>query len=78
MASCFRKGLLKPLTGARISVMSLGRYRDDEPLLLEPRRSHPGDVLRLTFRAACGSKGLQTKDTLVLDVTEETKGFQGR
>ena len=69
------EGKLEPLKGSHISCMLLGRYRDDAPRLLESWQKRFGDLLKIEFRTAHGSKGLEAEYVFVLNVVQGTKGF---
>lgn len=68
-------GKLSPAKGAHIEVMLLGRYRDDKPGALESWQRRFGDHLKIDFRTAHGSKGLEAEYVFVLNVLEGTRGF---
>jgi len=68
-------GKLTPAKGSHITVMLLGRYRDDKPTALESWQRRFGDKLKIEFRTAHGSKGLEAEYVFVLNVVEGTKGF---
>ncbi|EMR0512949.1 UvrD-helicase domain-containing protein [Stenotrophomonas maltophilia] len=68
-------GKLTPAKGAHITVMLLGRYRDDKPTALESWQRRFGDTLKIEFRTAHGSKGLEAEYVFVLNVVEGTRGF---
>lgn len=68
-------GKLTPARGAHITVMLLGRYRDDKPSALESWQRRFGDRLQIEFRTAHGSKGLEAEYVFVLNVVEGTRGF---
>lgn len=68
-------GKLTPAKGPHITVMLLGRYRDDKPTALESWQRRFGDTLKIEFRTAHGSKGLEAEYVFVLNVAEGTRGF---
>ena len=68
-------GKLVPAKGAHITVMLLGRYRDDSPTALPSWQQRFGDRLAIEFRTAHGSKGLEAEYVFVLNVVEGTRGF---
>jgi len=68
-------GKVTPTKGAHVTVMLLGRYRDDKPAALETWQSRFGDKLKIEFRTAHGSKGLEAEYVFVLNVVEGTRGF---
>jgi len=68
-------GKLMPAKGPHITVMLLGRYRDDKPTALESWQRKFGDKLKIGFRTAHGSKGLEAEYVFVLNVVEGTRGF---
>lgn len=68
-------GKLTPFKGQHITVMLLGRYRDDRPGALEVWQRRFGDKLRIEYRTAHGSKGLESEYVFVLNVVEGTRGF---
>ncbi|MCZ8158426.1 MAG: UvrD-helicase domain-containing protein [Rhizobiaceae bacterium] len=69
------EGKLSPSVGKQISVLILGRYRDDAPVSLESWKKRFGDRLRIEFKTAHGSKGMEAEYVFVLNVTEGTRGF---
>jgi DNA helicase IV len=75
LADYVRTGRVQPLKGGRVSVMLLGRYRNDRPALLERWRAQYGDMLDLEFRTVHSSKGLEAEYVFILNVTEGTRGF---
>ncbi len=75
LADYVRTGRVQPMKGERVSVMLLGRYRNDLPSLMERWRSQCGDVLDVQFRTAHSSKGLEAEYVFVLNVTEGRRGF---
>lgn len=68
-------GKLTPANGSQITVMLLGRYRDDKPHQLNQWQRRFGDRLKIEYRTAHGSKGLEAEYVFVLNVLEGTKGF---
>lgn len=68
-------GKLLPDKGAHITVMLLGRYRDDKPAPLETWQARFGDRLKIEYRTVHGSKGLEAEYVFVLNVVEGTRGF---
>lgn len=68
-------GKLTPAKGPHITVMLLGRYRDDKPTALESWQRRFGDMLKIEFRTAHGSKGLEADYVFVLNIVEGTRGF---
>lgn len=68
-------GKVMPVKGAHITVMLLGRYRDDKPTALVSWQRRFGDKLKIEFRTAHGSKGLEAEYVFVLNVVEGTRGF---
>lgn len=69
------EGKVTPAKGSHITVMLLGRYRDDKPTALESWQRRFGDKLKIEFRTAHGSKGLEAEYVFVLNVVEGTRGF---
>lgn len=69
------EGKLTPLKGTHITIMLLGRYRDDEPRALDSWKRRFGDRLKIEFRTAHGSKGLEAEYVFVLNVIQGTRGF---
>lgn len=69
------EGKLVPLKGTHITIMLLGRYHDDRPLPLDAWQRRFGDRLKIEFRTAHGSKGLEAEYVFVLNVVEGTRGF---
>ncbi len=68
-------GKLTPAKGTHITVMLLGRYRDDRPVALESWQKRFGDRLKIDYYTAHGSKGLEAEYVFVLNVIEGTRGF---
>jgi len=68
-------GKLEPAKGTHITVMLLGRYRDDEPPALSEWKSRFGDRLKIEYKTAHGSKGLEAEYVFVLNVLEGSRGF---
>jgi len=69
------EGKLVPAKGRYVTVMLLGRYNDDRPAALDVWKSRFGDRLKIEFRTAHGSKGLEAEYVFVLNVTQGTRGF---
>lgn len=69
------EGRLMPIKGTHITIMLLGRYNDDRPALLEAWQRRFGDHLKIEFRTAHGSKGLEAEYVFVLNVLQGTRGF---
>jgi DNA helicase-4 len=69
------EGKVAPAKGSHITVMLLGRYRDDKPTALESWQRRFGGKLKIEFRTAHGSKGLEAEYVFVLNVVEGTRGF---
>jgi DNA helicase-4 len=68
-------GKLVPAKGTHITVMLLGRYRDDRPASFDLWQRRFGDRLKLDFHTAHGSKGLEAEYVFVLNVIQGTRGF---
>ncbi|MBR0651604.1 UvrD-helicase domain-containing protein [Roseomonas terrae] len=68
-------GKLKPAKGAQITILLLGRYRRDIPASLARWQQRFGDRLKIDFKTAHGSKGLEAEYVFVLNVLEGTHGF---
>ena len=68
-------GKLVPAKGSHITVMLLGRYRDDKPPSFDLWQRRFGDRLKLDFHTAHGSKGLEAEYVFVLNVIQGTRGF---
>jgi len=75
MHDLIENGKLIPGKGTRVSVMLLGRYRDDKPSSLESWQHAFGDHLTIDFRTVHASKGLEAEYVFVLNVLEGTRGF---
>jgi DNA helicase-4 len=75
MHSYSRLGKLKPLNGAYITVMILGRYNSDRPHALEEWQREFGDQLKIDFKTVHGSKGLEAEYVFILNVIEGSRGF---
>lgn len=69
------EGKLAPTRGAHVTVMLLGRYRDDEPAALSQWKVRFGDRLRIDYKTAHGSKGLEAEYVFVLNVVQGIRGF---
>jgi DNA helicase-4 len=69
------EGKVTPAKGMHITVMLLGRYRDDRPTALESWQRRFGDKLKIEFRTAHGSKGLEAEYVFFVNVVEGTRGF---
>lgn len=69
------EGKLSPAKGSHITIMLLGRYRDDQPPMLAAWQRQFGDRLKIEFRTAHGSKGLEAEYVFVLNVVQGTRGF---
>lgn len=69
------EGKLMPTKGSHITIMLLGRYRDDQPTALESWQRRFGDRLKIDFRTAHGSKGLEAEYVFILNVVQGTRGF---
>jgi len=69
------QGKLKPMSGSRVTVMLLGRYRDDLPASLRTWQQRFGDRLQVEFRTVHGAKGLEAEYVFVLNVVQGTRGF---
>ena len=75
MHRAVHEGKLEPLKGDQITVLFLGRYRDDSPPALNRWRTKFGDRLKIDFRTVHGSKGLEAEYVFVLNVIQGTRGF---
>lgn len=69
------EGRLSPSKGRHITIMLLGRYRDDEPRELDSWKSKFGDLLNIDYKTAHGSKGLEAEYVFILNVIQGTRGF---
>lgn len=69
------EGKLAPAKGTYVTIMLLGRYRDDAPPALESWQRRFGDRLKIEFRTAHGSKGLEAEYVFVLNLVQGTRGF---
>lgn len=69
------EGRLTPAKGSHITIMLLGRYRDDEPGALAAWKARFGDRLQINYKTAHGSKGLEAEYVFVLNVIQGTRGF---
>ena len=70
-----KAGKVKPLHGSHVTVMLLGRYRNDEPSDFSRWRERFRDVLTIDFKTVHGSKGLEAEYVFVLNVIEDHRGF---
>lgn len=68
-------GKLKPDNGSHITVMILGRYRDDKPAALSKWQSDFGSHLKISFSTVHGSKGLEADYVFLVNVTQGIRGF---
>ena len=68
-------GQLKPAKGTHITILLLGRYRRDIPEPLAQWQQRFGDRLKIDFKTAHGSKGLEAEYVFVLNVLQGTHGF---
>lgn len=75
MDRAVKAGKLAPAKGKHITVMLLGRYRDDRPLALDQWKARFSSTLKLDFYTAHGSKGLEAEYVFVLNVVQGTRGF---
>ncbi|MGY0652648.1 UvrD-helicase domain-containing protein [Luteimonas sp. A537] len=75
MRGAVAAGKLIPANGDRVTVMLLGRYRDDIPAGLGQWQNAFGDRLKIEYRTAHGSKGLEAEYVFVLNVVQGTRGF---
>jgi DNA helicase-4 len=69
------EGKLTPLKGSHLTIMLLGRYRNDRPQALDDWQRRFGNRLNIEFRTAHGSKGLEAEYVFVLNVTAGPRGF---
>lgn len=69
------EGRLKPMKGTHVTIMLLGRYRDDAPRELDVWQRRFGDRLKVEFRTAHGSKGLEAEYVFVLNVVQGVRGI---
>lgn len=69
------EGKLLPSQGSHLTILLLGRYRRDRPPALEQWQQRFGDWLRIDYRTAHGSKGLEAEYVFVLNVLQGTHGF---
>ncbi len=53
----------------------LGRYRDDEPYLLQPWRRRFGDRLGIAYRTIHASKGREAEHVFLLNAVGGNRGF---
>ncbi|GLU29864.1 DNA helicase [Brucella sp. NBRC 12950] len=68
-------GRLKTSGGDRISVLLLGRYRNDAPHELKSWQSRYGEHLDISFKTVHSSKGLEADYVVILNVVEGFRGF---
>lgn len=71
-------GGARPTTGKQVTVLLLGRYRDDSPADLAAWQRHHGNDLKITFKTIHGSKGLEADYVFVLNVVAGKRGFPSR
>lgn len=70
-----KEGRLRPSSGAHITCMVLGRYRDDCPEGLERWKRQFQDHLKIEFRTVHSAKGLEAEYVFILNVVQGTRGF---
>jgi DNA helicase-4 len=58
-----------------VKVLFLGRYRDDEPYLLQTWQRQFGDRLAISYRTVHGSKGLEAEHVFLLNTVGGNRGF---
>jgi DNA helicase-4 len=58
-----------------VSVLFLGRYRDDQPYLLQQWQRRFGDRLDISYRTIHASKGLEAEHVFLLNVVGGNRGF---
>ena len=75
MVRAIKAGKLTPAKGKHMTVMLLGRYRNDRPAALDQWKARFKDTLALEFYTAHGSKGLEAEYVFVLNVVQGTRGF---
>src|SRR5690606_35385651 len=75
MDRAMRAGKLTPAKGRHMTVMLLGRYRDDRPVALDQWKARFANTIQLDFYTAHGSKGLEAEYVFVLNVVQGTRGF---
>lgn len=71
-------GGARPTTGKQVTVLLLGRYRDDSPADLATWQRHHRNDLKITFKTVHGSKGLEADYVFVLNVVAGKRGFPSR
>lgn len=69
------EGRCRPTMGTQVTVMLLGRYRNDKPDALDQWQRRFGDRLRIEYLTVHGSKGLEAEYVFVLNVLQGTHGF---
>lgn len=75
MTGYAREGRLRPLSGSKISVMILGRYRADRPAALQEWQRRFEAWLSIDYKTVHGSKGLEAEYVFILNVIQGTRGF---
>lgn len=75
MRRYIEEGRLKPSSGNRITVLLLGRYRNDSPSQLRSWQQKFGDVLDISFKTIHSSKGLEADYVMLVNVVEGFRGF---
>ncbi len=75
MDRLFAEGRLKAGTSGRISVLLLGRYKNDRPGRLGRWQRMFADQLAIDFKTVHGSKGLEAEYVYVLGLIEGRRGF---
>ncbi|MFM1885417.1 MAG: hypothetical protein RL026_574, partial [Pseudomonadota bacterium] len=69
------EGGVRPTQAAQLSVMLLGRYRDDEPPELAMWQRRYADRLTIQFRTVHAAKGLEADYVFLLHCVQGARGF---
>lgn len=75
MQGYVQTGRLEAGANGKIKVLLLGRYRNDEPMLLPAWQGLYHDVLDIDFKTIHSSKGLEADYVMLVNLTEGTRGF---
>ena len=68
-------GKLMPNPKGRVSVLLLGRYRNDQPIQLSQWQRQFGDRLDIDFKTVHRSKGLEADYVMLINMIEDAHGF---
>lgn len=75
MQHFLKAGKLEPGKNGRLSVLLLGRYRNDRPANLQQWKEHFADSIDIDFKTVHSSKGLEADYVMLLNAVEGNRGF---